>query len=804
MERNVYEINNTDLSEYRIKLNEALFHNANGYVGFRYDFEEGYPEDYDITYCQYINGFYDFMEAKQAENLYGLINEKQITVNIANTQIIKLYLADESFSMYEGTVLESHLSLDMNKGVTVRKVLWRSPKGKEIRITITRMASFFQQTLFVIDYEVEALNFSGDIHFESVHNGNTINYADPKDPRNADEARKFINAISCEIIGGISYIAGKTTKSELFISSAVGHKIENVGEIDFFIEDKKIKCTLKTNTDNNLVKMVKYAVFTDSIRYQNHKEESLRQIEKAMAIPLKELYIKQEEYLNDYWEKCAVRIDGDHELDLAMRFNLFHLVQSISKDEFGNIAPKGLSGDGYEGNYFWDSEMYTQAFFTITNPNLTKPLIVYRYRTLDMARENAKKMGHSKGALFPWRTIMGRESSAYFPAGSAQYHINGAVAYAIIAYYLATKDLKFILEYGAEIVFETARLWMDVGNYHDDVFNINTVTGPDEYTCIVNNNYYTNALAKYHLSWAEKFYNILKSSPGFIDLTRKIVLKETEIEEFKAAAEKMYLPYDEKLKLNPQDDSFLQKQVWDIDSIPQEKIPLLLNYHPLYIYRRQICKQADTVFAHFILEDLQSEETMKNSYLYYEKITTHDSSLSKPIFSIMASRLGMEEKALRYFGDSAKNDLLNQQKNTDDGIHAACMAGSYMVIVYGFAGFRLKEDGIHFSPSLPKVWNGYQFKISYESSRLMVDIQEKYCRFVLESGEPKKIHVYEKEYTLTSAIKVSREIRSIDPMGKTKDPGQGKILSPALEAERVGIGMRVLRTFGFKKNKKQV
>jgi len=387
---------------------------------------------------------------------------------------------------------------------------------------------------------------------------------------------------------------------------------------------------------------------------------------------------------------------------------------------------------------------------------MAKKLLEYRYTTLDLARENARIMGHKKGALYPWRTIMGRECSGYFPSGSAQYHINGDIVYSIIAYYLATKDLKFIQEKGAEIILETARLWMDVGCFHEGKFHINGVTGPDEYTCIVNNNYYTNLVARYNLIWSVKIYDLLKPYADFLELKERLGISEDEILDFQKAADNMYLPYDNRLKINPQDDSFLKKRKWDLKSIPRDQFPLLLHYHPLHLYRHQICKQADTVMAHFILEDAQSEETMLHSFQFYEKITTHDSSLSYCIFSIMAARLGMVDKAIYYYEKAADLDLTDRHRNTDDGIHVANMGGTCMAIIYGFGGFRLKEQGISLSPVLPSKWRGYRFKISFEGSRILVRVTTDGCMLCLESGEPKEITVYGNPYLLRDTLQISR------------------------------------------------
>lgn len=753
----IYEINDLKLDKEDLILNETVFHNANGYIGVRSNFEEGYPDGIDSIRGSYINGFYDIAEMKQAEKLYGMVEEKQTMLNVVDSQEIYLFLDDEKFSMFEGTVLKSSRWLHMKEGYTARKVIWRSPKGKEVEILIKRMTSFHQLALFTIEYNVKALNFAGNITFESMHVGDVMNYSNPDDPRVAGESFMHLIPQSVEIMKDVSYIVTDTSRSGLSVCTGVMNHISKDGTRDIIIEGHKTICRIRTKIDKGeTLTLTKYTVFSDSIRTKDCKAEAMNEMEKALQVSLKEHYEKQTAYLANYWKQSSLEIVGDDELSLAVSYNLYQLVQSVGKDEYSNIAAKGLSGEGYEGHFFWDTEMYIQPFFTLTNPEIAKNLIAYRYTTLDAAKENARILGHKVGALYPWRTIMGKECSGYFPSGSAQYHINGDIAYSIVAYYLATKDMEFIAEKGAEIIFETARLWIDVGNYYNGSFRINDVTGPDEYTCIVNNNYYTNASAKYNLYWAIKFYQLL-SKQGLLDkVVKKIGLRKEEIEEFRKAEEKMYLPYDETLKINPQDDSFLSKEVWDIKNTPKDKFPLLLHYHPLYLYRHQVCKQADTVLAHFIFEDAQSMETIRNSYLYYEKVTTHDSSLSTCIYSIVASKLGYKEKAYDYFGDSAKLDLFNTHRNTKDGIHTANMGGNYMAIVYGFGGLRLKEQGLFFAPALPKKWEGYEFKITYENSQIKIEVKDKECIFTLVKGSEKVIHVYEQEYVLKDTISITR------------------------------------------------
>jgi len=752
-----YRIEHLSLNNDELMLNETLFHNANGYIGVRSNFEEGYPADYLSIRGQYINGFYDIAEMKQAEKLYGMPEEKQTMVNVADTQGIRLFVDGEAFSMFEGEVLESSRTLDMGKGWTMREVRWKSPSGKEVRIAVKRMASFHVMPLFTIEYEVEPVNFDGEIRLLSTHIGNVQNYFNPNDPRVAGESFQHIVPVSAEFQGETSLLISNTSKSGLQVASAVRHSMSKSGQERHAIEDGAAVYEWQAAlAAGDKATLVKYTVLCDSIRYADCRQEALVQLERAVSIGLARLYEEQESYLNEYWNHSAVNVYGDDELSLAVYFNLYQLIQSVGKDAYSNIAAKGLSGEGYEGHYFWDTEMYIMPFFSLTNPDVAASLIRYRYNILEGAREHARIMGHKKGALYPWRTIMGKECSGYYPSGSAQYHINGDIAYAIVTYYLLTKDMTLLKECGAEIVFETARLWLDAGHESGGRFQLHGVTGPDEYTCLVNNNYYTNLIAQYHLQWAVKFYHLLReqAADAFTAVVNKIRLTAEEIEAFQRAADRMYLPYDEALDINPQDDSFLSKRKWSLPDTPKENFPLLLHYHPLHLYRHQVCKQPDTVLAHFILEDAQSISTIRNSLAYYEEITTHDSSLSTCIFSIVASKLGLHDKAYSYFGESSKLDLFNTHKNTKDGIHAANLGGTFMAIVYGFGGLRIKESGLFVAPALPEQWDGYDFKIRYQGSLIQAEVRRGICDFTLLSGVEQEIHVFGEAYRLKDRLRV--------------------------------------------------
>ena len=793
MQYKIYEIEDSSRDNNALMVNETVFHNANGYIGIRSNYEEGYPAEYDTIRGSYINGFYDIAEMKQAERLYGLVEEKQAMINVADTQTIYVTIDGEQFGFWEGTVISGRRWLDMEAGITGRSIHWRSPSGKEAEITVRRMTSFRELSLFTIEYSVKALNFSGTIRFDSEHLGNVTNYSNADDPRVAQDSKRYLLPAASELEAGISYLTSTTSQSGLTVCTGAAHRISVTGgEIEKFSREKD--CTDASEQkyhitasgqkyheavsreyqvmlskeehragytaevsvrERETVTLTKYTIFCDSIRHADCLAAAKQKMRSVLSLPLPAHYAAQREYLKEFWDNCLLEITGEDALTEAVNYNMYQLVQSVGKDAHCNIAAKGLSGEGYEGHYFWDTEMYIEPFFNLTEPGITKNLISFRYSTLEQARENAGVLGHRKGVLYPWRTIMGVECSGYFPSGTAAYHINGDIAYSVIAYYLATRDLEFIAEKGAEIVFETARLWLDVGTYYRGAFRINEVTGPDEYTCMVNNNYFTNTAAQYNLSWAVKLHDLLKEAGRLDEIANKLALTETEVEEFRQAAEKMYLPYDEELGINPQDDSFLQKKVWDIPGTPAENFPLLLHYHPLHLYRHQVCKQADTVLAHYIFEDAQSLETIRRSFDYYEQVTTHDSSLSTCIFSIVAAKLGLVDKAYDYFGDSAKLDLFNTHRNTKDGIHTANMGGTFMAIVYGFGGLRIKESGIYFAPVLPKNWQAYCFQINYEDSQIRVEVKEKESTFILVKGTEKVLHIHGGIYRLNDKLVIN-------------------------------------------------
>ncbi|WP_075981744.1 glycoside hydrolase family 65 protein [Bacillus massilinigeriensis] len=732
-------------------IEESLFSTGNGYLGVRGNFEEGYTKDSKTIRGTYINAFHDIVEIPYGEKHYGFPDTQQKLLNIIDSQTVLIALEhdgiEEWFSIFgeSGDILSYERKLHLDKGFTERIVHWRSPSGKEVKLHFKRLVSLTNLELFIQEIIIEPINYKGKVKICSVVNGDVSNYIDPTDPRVASGHAKRLQVTNIQVEKEIPAIEVETLESKLKSACSVTYDINRKAEIQHVNHDLSISSTFSFHLLSKTV-FTKRSVFTDTLRHGDQPIQKAIELQKEISFEgaLRE----QETYLSDFWSHADIQIKGDLKLQEGIRFNLYHLLQSTGRDPHSNIAAKGLSGEGYEGHYFWDTEIFIFPVFLLTKPELAKQLLLYRYSILDAARDHAKEMGHKKGALFPWRTISGTECSSYYPSGSAQYHISADIAYSFIQYFFATQDHDFLKDFGSEVLIETARLWLEVGHFDQDQFKIDAVTGPDEYTCLINNNYYTNVMAKHNLTFAAKAYWYLKyeAPVQYTQLQRRIGIGDEEALAWERAAQHMYLPYDENLGINPQDDSFLHKAVWDFDHTPDDHYPLLLHYHPLTLYRYQVCKQADTVLAHFLLEDEQDFQIMKKSFDYYEKVTTHDSSLSTCIFSIMASKIGYFEKAYNYFIETARLDLDNTHGNTKDGLHMANMGGAWMAIVFGFAGLRIKETGLSFTPSIPEKWESLSFPIQFQGSMLRVTIKKDRISLIIEKGDSLTIKIYEVEY----------------------------------------------------------
>ena len=725
-------------------LDETLFALGNGYIGLRGTHEEGYhgPAGTSLD-GTYLNGFYESEPIQYPEAAYGLAKTNQFMLNVPNAKGIELWLDGERFDLLQGSVQNYERVLDFRTGLLTRMLEWTSPQGRRVALRSRRMVCFENKHLFAIEYQVTPLNFDGRLKLVSVLNGAVKNLEAGDDPR----VGSAISGQSLHMVGheqnvGFSALAQRTHNSGFMLLSATDTELEGAAAtIAIARAEQRLTQTYEMQArSGQAVTLTKYGCYFSSRDYA--EAELMWRAKDALAHAREAgfdgLRLAQERYLADFWQQADVQIAGDDALQQGIHFNQFHLLQSVGRDGQTNISAKGVTGEGYEGHYFWDTEIYIFPFFLYSKPEIARKLLEYRYAGLPKARERARQMSHAAGALYPWRTIAGEECSAYFPAGTAQYHINADIAYSIKLYMEATGDDEYLIQHGAEIVMETARIWIGIGSYdREGRFVINQVTGPDEYTALVNNNYYTNAMARMHLNFAASIAERLAQEypAEFKRIARLAVLDANEPAAWRRAASLMHLPYDEALQIHAQDDSFLSKKVWDFANTPKENYPLLLNYHPMVIYRHQVCKQADVVLALLLLSDQFTLEDKRRDFDYYEAVTTHDSSLSSCIFSIIAAEVGYHDKAYDYFMETARLDLDDTHGNTHYGVHTAAMAGTWMGVAYGFAGMRVVNGELNFAPTVPKQWQHYTFKIHFRGALLEVHVEPGQVDYRLLQGE---------------------------------------------------------------------
>ncbi len=767
----IYKIEPWNITEEEFLLknnyrNETTFSLANGYIGTRGTFEEAY--DFDVETGlegNFVNGFYESEHIRYGEWNFGFPTESQSLLNLPNAKIIKLFIEDEEFSMLTGEIEDYKRVLHMKEGRITRDLIWVSPKGKKVKISISRFVSFNNKNLMEIRYKVTPLNFSGNLKFISAIDANVENHTRKTNPLvdygpfGKRLANDYIDSIKDEL-----YYEGITLNSELSIACGAVNRISSENFIRKNFKNYELcgvfyEFYAKENEEIILDKFIAYSTSLDM------NCEKLHGFIKAILSDAEEQgYIEaeseQKEYVEEFWRTADVIIEGDDALQQGIRFNLFHLMQSAGRDGKTGMGAKGLSGEGYEGHYFWDTEMYVLPVFVYTKPDLAKKLLDYRYFTLDKARERARVLGHDKGALYPWRTINGEEASTYFPLGTAQYHINADIAYAFKLYVDVNDDFNYLKDKAAEVLCETSRVWANVGSFSEYVGNkycICAVTGPDEYNAIVDNNFYTNLMARENLRDAIWALNKIKEKDqlAYDNLVKKIDLKDEEIEYWKKIIENMYFPYDEKRGVYPLDDGFMKRKPWDDSKIPKEKRHLLYeNYHPLFIFRQRMSKQADVILAMYLHSNLFSIEELRKNYDFYQEVTLHHSSLSTCIFGILASQIGYDEEAYKYFSQSARMDLDDYHNNFYAGIHAANMAGTWQGIVNGFAGLRTNKGVLELNPTIPKEWNAYSFKIFYKKNLLEIKISKDEIEIRLLEGENLELYVYGEKVYLKNLSKI--------------------------------------------------
>ena len=746
---------------------ETMLALGNGYLGIRGCPEEGGPNAENSTL---INGFYETSPIVYPEDAYGFAKTGQTILGVTDSKIIKLFVDDEPFWLPNANLLSYDRRLNMKSGTLDREILWETPAGKQVLITSRRLVSFANRHVAAISYRVMLLNAAASlvISSEMVANEPSV-HTDTNDPR---QTRVFAGrmlhprtsyAKDCRIA-----LCHATEKTRLTLACVTDHTLEtscpHAHKVSYTEDFGQVAFTIDARPDCP-IHLTKFMVYHTSATAS--PEELCGRAEwtmdRIMTQGFQRLLSSQEQCMGDFWRRSDVRVRDIREdrtkrstveIQQAIRFNLFHILQASGRAEDAGVPAKGLTGQAYEGHYFWDAEIYVLPFLIYTSPQIAKNLLTFRYKMLPQARARARQLGH-RGAMFPWRTISGEEASAYYAAGTAQYHINADIMYALRKYVQATADEHFLRDCGAEMLVETARLWLDLGFYSDakaGKFCINSVTGPDEYNTVVNNNAYTNLMARENLRYAAQTVETLRtaSPDAYTALADKTALELAEVDAWKRAAESMYVPYDEKLKIIPQDDSFLDREPWDFRNTPPDHYPLLLFYHPLNIYRKQVIKQADVVLAMFLLGEAFSLEAKRCNFEFYDPLTTGDSSLSSCVEAIIAAQIGDVEKAIRYGMAALLMDLADVGGNVKDGCHIASMGGTWMMLTYGLGGMRDDDGALSFTPRRAPEDNAtLRFSVTYHGQRLEVEIGLEKVEYALCEGDRLVIRHDAEEIQLT-------------------------------------------------------
>ncbi|MGH3347022.1 MAG: glycoside hydrolase family 65 protein [Nocardioides sp.] len=713
-----WRLRTASLDPAHLRVTESLFALSNGHIGLRGSLEEGEPHVLPGTY---ISGFYEERPLAHAETAYGFPESGQTVVNVTDGKLIRLHVGDSPFDLRYGRVRSHERALDLRAGVLERRTDWTAPNGTSVRVTSLRLVSFTERVLAAIYYEVEALDegFYAALQSDLLANDGADQVShDPRDPAPLDRP------LQGELAHGRDHhavLVHRTTRSGLRVAAGMDHALDLPDGAVTTMESAEdlarltVTCRIRPGQRLRLVKLLAYSWSS------RRSAAALRdQVDAALGVARlagwDALAAHQREYLDRFWERSDVEIEGDPAMQQAVRVSMFHVLQAGARTESQAIPAKGLTGPGYDGHAFWDTETFVLPMLTYTAPEAAKGALTWRHDTLPAATARAAELG-LKGAAFPWRTIHGEECSGYWPAGTAAFHINADIADATARYVAATGDEEFASTLGVDLLVHTARLWASLGQFTSEtVFRIDGVTGPDEYTAVVDDNVFTNLMAQQNLRAAA---DACDRWPG---AAVRLKVSEFERRTWRAAADAVRLPYDEEIGVHAQSEDFTQHGEWDFASTPPEHYPLLLHYPYFQLYRKQVIKQADLVLAMHLRGHAFSPEEKARNFAYYEARTVRDSSLSAAPQGIIAAEVGHLGLAYDYWGEVAFTDILNLHDNVDDGMHIAAAASTWAVAVAGFGGMRDHSGRIEFSPRLPPKLSRLRFRMTLRSRTLEVDV----------------------------------------------------------------------------------
>jgi beta-phosphoglucomutase len=748
--------------------NETIFALSNGHLGLRGNVEEAAGT---VVAGTYVNGFYEESPVVYPEPAPAYARFHQVMLNVADGKGIALQVGDDPLDLDTGAVLAYERALDMRTGVVTRAFRWQSPHGAEVRVSAERLVSLTRESIAAIRYRVSAESGSVPVRAVSTIDARVRNRGESDDPRlGSTVSEDALRLVRSEADGPWGVVVQRTASTRLAVVAAADHEVAGPGGGGLERRSSaggdgtalEVRTRLAPGETLEIVKILAYLTSLD-VPEGDLVGAARAAVADARAVGFDGLAAEQRAELDRFWAASDVELEGDVSIQQGVRYNLFSVFQAAGRDGRTSLAAKGLSGEGYEGHYFWDTEVFALPFLAHTQPAIARALIEYRIATLDRARLRAAEMSE-RGALYPWRTINGDEASAFFPAGTAQYHINAAIALGIRTYVTATGDRDLLLAGGAEVVLETARLWASLGAYspaHDGAFCIQRVTGPDEYAALVNDNAYTNLMARAHFRYAAGLAAWLEHDhpDSWRDLSTRLDLTPEEVAGWVEAADRIHAPYDARLGVTPQDDGYLGLPEWDFAATPPDAYPLLLHYHPLVLYRHQVLKQPDVVLAQVLLPgDFSTAQKLRN-FAYYDPRTTGDSSLAPCIQSVAAVELGQTELAYDYFLRTARMDLDDVNGNAWQGVHIAAMAGTWISLVRGFAGFRDEDGRVEFAPRLPEAWQRLRFRLRLGGSVLEVSLTRDDATYTLVEGEALTLRSHREEVRVGPGAPVTVDLR---------------------------------------------